>query len=115
MRGGSFALLAVGSERFANSLCASAASALSESGDGFQISCDVGSATLPVEASVPREGLELAARRAAKKRAVGGFVLTEQQVVRFPLDHLAWLQAKRLPPGPHQRPGGSPVLSVAWM
>jgi GGDEF domain-containing protein len=66
MRGGSFALLAVGSERFTNALCASAASALNESGDGFQISCDVGSATLPAEASVPREGLELAARRASK-------------------------------------------------
>jgi two-component system, cell cycle response regulator len=66
MRGGSFALLAVGSERFTNALCASAASALSESGDGFQISCDVGSATLPADASVPREGLELAARRATK-------------------------------------------------
>src|SRR5581483_11529825 len=66
LRGGSFALLAVGSERFTNALCAAAASALNETGDGFQISCDVGSATLPVEASVPREGLELAARRAAK-------------------------------------------------
>src|SRR6478609_3523101 len=66
MRGGSFALLAVGSERFTNALCASAASALSESGDGFQISCDVGRATLPVETAVPREGLELAARRASK-------------------------------------------------
>jgi GGDEF domain-containing protein len=66
MRGGSFALLAVGSERFTNALCAAAASALNETGDGFQISCDVGSASLPSEASVPREGLELAARRAAK-------------------------------------------------
>ena len=66
MRGGSFALLAVGSERFTNALCASAASALSESGDGFQISCDVGSATLPVDTVLPREGLELAARRATK-------------------------------------------------
>jgi GGDEF domain-containing protein len=66
MRGGSFALLAVGSERFTNALCASAASALSESGDGFQISCDVGSASLPAEAALPREGLELAARRASK-------------------------------------------------
>ncbi|HJS96809.1 MAG TPA: HD domain-containing phosphohydrolase [Solirubrobacteraceae bacterium] len=66
MRGGSFALLAVGSERFTNALCAAAASALNETGDGFQISCDVGSATLPVEAAIPREGLELAARRAAK-------------------------------------------------
>ena len=66
MRGGSFAMLAVGSERFTNALCAAAASALSETGDGFQISCDVGSASLPSEAVVPREGLELAARRAAK-------------------------------------------------
>jgi GGDEF domain-containing protein len=66
MRGGSFALLAVGSERFTNALCAAAASALNETGDGFQISCDVGSASLPAEAGVPREGLELAARRAAK-------------------------------------------------
>src|SRR5689334_7678738 len=66
MRGGSFALLAVGSERFTNALCAAAASALNETGDGFQISCDVGSASLPSEAGFPREGLELAARRAAK-------------------------------------------------
>jgi two-component system cell cycle response regulator len=66
MRGGSFALLAVGSERFTNALCASAASALSESGDGFQISCDVGGASLPGETVHPREALELAARRAAK-------------------------------------------------
>src|SRR5689334_16323428 len=66
MRGGSFALLAVGSERFTNALCASAASALSESGDGFQISPDVGSASLPAETVQPREALELAARRATK-------------------------------------------------
>jgi two-component system, cell cycle response regulator len=66
MRGGSFALLAVGSERFTNALCASAASALTESGDGFQISCDVGGASLPREAVNAREALELAGRRAAK-------------------------------------------------
>ncbi|MBV9607028.1 MAG: diguanylate cyclase [Solirubrobacterales bacterium] len=66
MRGGSFALLAVGSERFTNALCASAASALGESGDGFQISCDVGSASLPGETVLAREALELAARRASK-------------------------------------------------
>jgi GGDEF domain-containing protein len=66
MRGSSFALLAVGSQRFTNALCASAASALSESGDGFQISCDVGSASLPRETVNPREALELAARGAAK-------------------------------------------------
>jgi two-component system, cell cycle response regulator len=66
MRGGSFALLAVGSERFTNALCASAASALSESGDGFQISCDVGGVSLPRETVQPRQALELAARGAAK-------------------------------------------------
>ncbi|MGH2881605.1 MAG: diguanylate cyclase domain-containing protein, partial [Solirubrobacteraceae bacterium] len=66
MRGGSFALLAVGSERFTNALCATAASALNETGDGFQISCDVGSASLPSETALAREGLELAARRATK-------------------------------------------------
>jgi GGDEF domain-containing protein len=66
MRGGSFALLAAGSERFTNALCASAASALSESGDGFQISCDVGKAALPGEAPSPGAALELAARRATQ-------------------------------------------------
>ena len=66
MRGGSFALMAVGSERFTNALCASAASALSETGDGFQISCDVGRASLPRETVDPRAALELAARRAAQ-------------------------------------------------
>src|SRR5580693_7356380 len=66
MRGGSFALLAVGSEPFTSALCASAASALSESGDGFQIYCDGGQAALPAEAPSPRAALELAARRASK-------------------------------------------------
>jgi two-component system, cell cycle response regulator len=66
MRGGSFALLAVGSERFTNALCASAASALSESGDGFQISCDVGQAALPRETVAAAAALELAARRASQ-------------------------------------------------
>jgi two-component system, cell cycle response regulator len=66
MRGGSFALLAVGSERFTNALCASAASSLSETGDGFQISCDVGKASLPSETVSPRAALELAARLAHK-------------------------------------------------
>jgi GGDEF domain-containing protein len=66
MRGGSFALLAVGSERFTSALCASAASALSESGDGFQIYCDVGKAAVPAEAPSPSAALELAARRASQ-------------------------------------------------
>jgi len=69
MRGGSFALLAVGSERFTNALCASAASALSETGDGFQISCDVGKAALPGEAVAGGAALELAARRASQHAA----------------------------------------------
>jgi GGDEF domain-containing protein len=66
MRGGSFALLAVGSERFTSALCASAASALSENGDGFQIYCDVGQAALPAEAPSPGAALELAGRRASQ-------------------------------------------------
>jgi two-component system, cell cycle response regulator len=66
MRGGSFALLAVGSERFTNALCASAASALSETGDGFQISPDVGQAALPRETVSAGAALELAARRASQ-------------------------------------------------
>jgi two-component system, cell cycle response regulator len=69
MRGGSFALLAAGSERFTNALCASAASALSETGDGFQISCDVGRALLPGEVSSAGAALELAARRASQHAA----------------------------------------------
>jgi GGDEF domain-containing protein len=69
MRGGSFALLAVGSERFTNALCAAAASALSESGDGFHISCDVGKASLPGEAVSAGPALELAARRASQHAA----------------------------------------------
>ena len=66
MRGGSFALLAVGSERFTSALCASAAAALTESGDGFQIYCNVGKAAIPAEAPSPSAALELAARRASK-------------------------------------------------
>ncbi|HYB26264.1 MAG TPA: HD domain-containing phosphohydrolase [Solirubrobacteraceae bacterium] len=69
MRGGSFALLAVGSERFTNALCATAASALSETGDGFEIYVNVGRAALPSEASTPGTALELAARRASQHGA----------------------------------------------
>ena len=66
LRGVSFALLAGGSERFTNELVASAASALNEVGEGFQIFCDVGRAVLPAEAVSPEAALELAARRAHK-------------------------------------------------
>jgi two-component system, cell cycle response regulator len=69
MRGGSFALLAAGSERFTNALCASAASAMSETGDGFQISCDVGKAALPGEVDSARGALEQAARGASQHAA----------------------------------------------
>ncbi|MFZ0378516.1 MAG: HD domain-containing phosphohydrolase [Solirubrobacteraceae bacterium] len=69
MRGGSFALLAAGSERFTNALCASAASAMSETGDGFQISCDVGKAVLPGEMDSARGALEQAARAASQHAA----------------------------------------------
>jgi two-component system, cell cycle response regulator len=64
MRGGSFALLAGGSERSTASLRDASATALHESGDGFHISCTVGQAALPAEAQAPQAALELAARRA---------------------------------------------------
>ncbi len=67
LRGGSFALLAGGSERFTSGLCASAAQALNEVGDGFQIYCDVGTATLPKDSSSPQAALELVTRRARKR------------------------------------------------
>jgi hypothetical protein len=53
--------------------------------------------------------------RPAQLGAVGGFALAEQQVVRFPLDHLARFKAERFGARPHQRPGGSPSASLAWM
>ena len=65
MRGGSFALLAVGSERFTSALCASAASALGENGDGFQIYCDVGQAALPARGALAAGGAR--ARRPSRQ------------------------------------------------
>src|SRR5947209_10952554 len=67
MRGGSFALLAGGSERFTSGLCASAAQSLNEVGVGFQVYCDVGAAALPQEATSPQAALELVTRRARKR------------------------------------------------
>jgi GGDEF domain-containing protein len=67
MRGGTFALLAGGSERFTSGLCAAAAQALNEVGDGFQIYCNVGTAVLAAEADSPQTALDLAARRARKR------------------------------------------------
>lgn len=69
MRGGNFALLAPGSERFTASLRDSAVSELHEIGDGFHISCALGTATLPTEAIGPQAALELAVRRAHRQRA----------------------------------------------
>jgi two-component system, cell cycle response regulator len=65
-RGGSLAMLVGGSDRFTTALCASAATALNETGAGFQISCDLGRANLPADAASPLAALELAARRAHK-------------------------------------------------
>ena len=69
MRGGSFALLAPGSERFTTSLRDAAVAALHEIGEGFHISCVVGAATLPNEAVASEPALELAVRRAHRQRA----------------------------------------------
>jgi hypothetical protein len=41
--------------------------------------------------------------------------LAEQQVIRLAFDALAGLEAESLGGGPHQRPGGSPPVSLAWM
>ena len=59
-------------------------------------------------------GFAAVAWRAAEPGAVGRFTLAEQKIVRLALDGLAGLEAERLRPGPHQRPGGSPPLSLAW-
>ena len=47
--------------------------------------------------------------------AVGSLALAEQQVIRFALDPLAGIEAKRSGAWAHQRPGGSPPVSLAWM
>jgi len=60
-------------------------------------------------------GFAAVAWRAAELSAVGRFTLAEQQIVRFALDGLAGLESERPAPGPHQRPGGSPPVSLAWM
>ena len=64
-----------------------------------------------------RTGRRLSGRRRgpAQRGTVGGFALAEEQVIGFALDRLAMLEAERLGPGPHQRPGGSPPVSLAWM
>jgi hypothetical protein len=59
-------------------------------------------------------GFAAVAWRAAKLGAVGRFTLAEQQVG---WRSMVWPGSKpsALAPGPHQRPGGSPPLSLAWM
>jgi GGDEF domain-containing protein len=87
LRGGSFALLAGGSERFTSGLCASAARALNEIGDGFQIYCDVGPAVLPAEASSPQAALELVTRR-ARKRSTERHVRSGRRAPADPMEAL---------------------------
>ena len=60
-------------------------------------------------------GFAAVARGPAQLGAVGGFALAEQQVVRLALDRWPGSKPRALAPGPHQRPGGSPPLSLAWM
>jgi diguanylate cyclase (GGDEF)-like protein len=68
MRGGSFGLLAVGPEQLTASVRDAAVAALHEIGEGFHISCGVGTASLPSETRVPELALELALRRAHSNR-----------------------------------------------
>jgi GGDEF domain-containing protein len=68
MRGGSFGLLATGPEQLTASVRDAAVAALHEIGEGFHISCGVGTANLPSETSVPELALELALRRAHSHR-----------------------------------------------
>ncbi len=69
LRGGSFALLAFGTERLSASVRDAAAAALHEIGEGFHISCVVGTASLRTEAETHEAALELAVRRAHGRRA----------------------------------------------
>jgi hypothetical protein len=69
MRGGTFALLAQGPENFTAPLRDAAVAALHEIGEGFHISCGVGAATVPTEATAPGPAFELALRRAHSHRS----------------------------------------------
>jgi GGDEF domain-containing protein len=69
MRGGTFALRAQGPENFTAPLRDAAVAALHEIGEGFHISCGVGAATAPTEATAPGPALELALRRAHSHRS----------------------------------------------
>ena len=69
LRGGSFALLVSGPERSSASVRDAASAALHEIGEGFHISCAVGTASIPNEAATPTAALELAIRRAHGQRS----------------------------------------------
>jgi GGDEF domain-containing protein len=68
LRGGTFALLAFGTERLTAPLRDAATSALHEIGEGFHISCAVGSASVSIDTGSPQATIELALRRAHSHR-----------------------------------------------
>jgi diguanylate cyclase (GGDEF)-like protein len=68
MRGGTFALLAFGTERASAPVRDAASTALHEIGEGFHISCVVGTAGVRTEAETPEAAIELALRRAHSRR-----------------------------------------------
>ncbi|MDQ6816257.1 MAG: diguanylate cyclase [Actinomycetota bacterium] len=67
-RGAGFALLAPGPPEASAGLLERCTVALKEAGGGFRVSCVVGAATLPAEATDAQTALELAARRAHDDR-----------------------------------------------
>jgi HD-GYP domain-containing protein (c-di-GMP phosphodiesterase class II) len=68
-RGAGFAVLAPGPPEASAKLLERCTVALKEAGAGFRVSCVVGAATLPAEATDAQAALELAARRAQEDRA----------------------------------------------
>lgn len=71
-RGAGFAVLAPGSPDNSADLRERCTVALQEAGDGFRVTCVVGGAALPGEASDARTALDLAKRRAQPQRHSGG-------------------------------------------
>jgi two-component system cell cycle response regulator len=67
-RGAGFAVLVPGQPKESAGLRERCADALQEVGEGFRVSCVVGAARLPAEATDAREALELAGRRAHQHR-----------------------------------------------
>jgi hypothetical protein len=60
-------------------------------------------------------GFAAAARRAAEPGAVGSFTPPNSRSYGWRSTVCPGSKPSALAPGPHQRPGGSPPLSVAWM